>query len=65
LVKDTSLGALILVTEMFRKAQEIASTNYEFLLLYSEVALLYWMICFPLSIVQQRLEDRFSRHLLK
>jgi len=65
LVKDTSLAALILVTEMFRKAQEIASTNYEFLLLYSEVALLYWMICFPLSIVQQRLEDRFSRHLLK
>jgi cystine transport system permease protein len=65
LVKDTSLAALILVTEMFRKAQEIASTNYEFLLLYSEVALLYWLICFPLSIVQQRLEDRFSRHLLK
>lgn len=65
LIKDTSLAALILVTEMFRKAQEIASTNYEFLLLYSEVALLYWLICFPLSIVQQRLEDRFSRHLLK
>jgi L-cystine transport system permease protein len=34
LVKDTSLASLILVTEMFRKAQEIAATNYEFLLMY-------------------------------
>jgi L-cystine transport system permease protein len=65
LIKDSSLAALILVTEMFRKAQEIASTNYEFLLLYSEVALLYWLICFPLSIIQQGLENRFGRHLSK
>ena len=34
LVKDTSLAAMILVTEMFRRAQEIAATNYEFLLFY-------------------------------
>lgn len=65
LIKDTSLAALILVTEMFRRAQEIASTNYEFLLLYSEVALLYWLICFPLSVVQDRMETRLSRHLHK
>ena len=32
LVKDTSLASLVLVTEMFRKAQEIAATNYEFFL---------------------------------
>lgn len=63
LIKDSSLAALILVTEMFRVAQQIASTNYEFLLLYTEVALIYWIICFPLSIAQQRLEHRFGRHL--
>ena len=63
LIKDSSLAALILVTEMFRVAQQIASTNYEFLLLYTEVAVLYWIICFPLSIIQQRLEHRFGRHL--
>ena len=48
LIKDTSLASLILVSEMFRKAQEIASTNYEFLLLYSEAALLYWIMCYNL-----------------
>lgn len=65
LVKDTSLASLILVTEMFRKAQEIASTTYEFLLLYSEAALLYWIICFLLSIVQQKIEGRLDRYVAK
>lgn len=65
LVKDTSLASLILVTEMFRRAQEIAATNYEFLLLYAEVAILYWIICFLLSIVQSNLENRFDRYVSK
>ncbi len=65
LVKDTSLAAMILVTEMFRRAQEIAATNYEFLLLYSEVALIYWVICFLLSIIQGRLESRLDRYVAK
>lgn len=65
LVKDTSLASLILVTEMFRRAQEIAATNYEFLLLYSEAALLYWIICFILSIGQGRLETRLDRYTAK
>ncbi|WP_026314585.1 amino acid ABC transporter permease [Heyndrickxia acidiproducens] len=63
LVKDTSLASLILVTELFRKAQEIASTTYEFLLLYSEAALLYWIICFILSIIQQKLEAHFEKYV--
>lgn len=65
LVKDTSLASLILVTEMFRRAQEIAATNYEFLLLYTEAAILYWIICFILSIGQGRLEARFDRYTAK
>ncbi|WP_108672075.1 amino acid ABC transporter permease [Peribacillus acanthi] len=63
LIKDTSLASLILVTEMFRKAQEIAATNYEFLLLYSEAAIIYWIICFILSIFQGRLETRLDRYV--
>ena len=63
LVKDTSLASLILVTEMFRRAQEIAATNYEFLLLYTEVAIIYWVICFFLSLIQGRLEHRFDRYV--
>jgi cystine transport system permease protein len=65
LVKDTSLASLILVTEMFRKAQEIASTNYEFLVVYSLAGLIYWVICFVLSLVQQALERRLERYVSK
>lgn len=65
LVKDTSLASLILVTEMFRKAQEIAATTYEFLLLYITAAVLYWIICFILSIFQGVLEKRLDRHVAK
>ncbi|QRG66310.1 amino acid ABC transporter permease [Brevibacillus choshinensis] len=63
LVKDTSLAAAILVPEMFRKAQEIVASTYEPLLVYSEAALIYWMICFVLSIIQDRLENRLDRYV--
>ncbi|MFJ7728396.1 amino acid ABC transporter permease [Neobacillus sp. NPDC097160] len=62
LVKDTSLASLVLVTEMFRRAQEIAATNYEFLLVYCEAALFYWVICFFLSVIQGMLEKRLDRY---
>lgn len=65
LVKDTSLASLILVTEMFRTAQEIAAVNYEFLLVYTEAAFIYWIICFFLSIIQGRLEARVERYVAK
>lgn len=63
LVKDTSLASLVLVTEMFRRAQEIASRNYEFLLVYTEAALIYWVICFFLSLLQQYMEKRLDRYV--
>lgn len=50
---------------MFRKAQEIAAMNYEFLIVYFEAGLIYWVICFLLSIVQQMLEKRSERYTLK
>jgi L-cystine transport system permease protein len=65
LVKDTSLASTILVTEMFRKAQEIVATTYEVLLLYTEAALIYWVICFILSIIQQRIEGRLDRYVTR
>lgn len=65
LIKDTSLASVLLVTEMFRRAQEIVAVNYEFLLVYSEAALIYWVICFVLSLGQDRLEKRFDRFVAK
>ena len=65
LVKDTSLASLVLVAELFRKAQEIAARTYDFLLLYIEAALLYWVICFFLSLVQAALERKLNRYVAR
>ncbi|MUK87740.1 ABC transporter permease subunit [Ornithinibacillus sp. L9] len=65
LVKDTSLASLILVAELFRKAQEIAARTYEFMLLYVEAAILYWIVCFALSIVQDQIENRLDRYVAR
>lgn len=65
LIKDTSLAALILVTEMFRTAQEIAAQNYEFLLVYTEAAFIYWIICMGLSLIQDRIENKLDRYVSK
>ena len=63
LVKDTSLASLILVTELFRKAQEIAAFNQKFMVLYVEAACVYWVLCLVLSSGQSLLEKRLDRYV--
>lgn len=65
LVKDTSLAAAITVTEMFQIAQRITATTYEPLLLYSEAALIYLMICTVLTLVQSKIEKSLERYVAK
>jgi cystine transport system permease protein len=61
LVKDTSLTSIVMVTEMLRTAQEIATPTYEFTTVYIVAAVIYWIICTPLSFGQQRLETYLGR----
>ena len=63
LVKDTSLASLILVTELFRKAQEIAAFTFEFMVIYLEAALIYWVFCLILSTGQSAVERRLDRYV--
>jgi cystine transport system permease protein len=63
LVKDTSLASLILVTELFRQAQEVAAFSQEFMLLYLEAAVIYWIICLILASGQSALEKRLDRYV--
>jgi L-cystine transport system permease protein len=63
LVKDTSLASLILVTELFRQAQQIAAFSQEFMALYLEAALVYWVLCLFLSSGQSLLEKRLDRYV--
>ena len=63
LVKDTSLASLILVTELFREAQKIAAFSQEFVMIYMEAALVYWVFSLVLSTAQSRIEKRLDRYV--
>ena len=63
LVKDTSLASLILVTELFKESQKIAAVSEDFMVLYLEAALIYWVICLALSTIQSQLEKRLDRYV--
>lgn len=63
LVKDTSLASLILVSELFRQAEEIAAFSQQFMMLYLEAALVYWVFCLVLSSGQSYLEKRLDRYV--
>ena len=63
LVKDTSLASTIQVTEVLRKAQELAAPTYEFFPLYTLAAAYYWVVCVAMSFAQTRLEERFDRYV--
>ncbi|WP_083268506.1 ABC transporter substrate-binding protein/permease [Lentzea guizhouensis] len=64
LLKDTSLGSVVLLTELFRESQLAAAESNEFLVLYSFAGLYYWVVCVALSGAQKRLENRLSRYVI-
>lgn len=65
LVKDTSLASAVLVTEVLRKAQELAAPTFEFFLLYGIAAIYYWIVSQALTIIQGRLEKRLNRKVAR
>lgn len=63
LVKDTSLASSITILEMFMVSQQITAKNYEPLLMYSLVAVIYAVFCTVLSVAQYYLEKHMSRYV--
>lgn len=61
LIKDTSLLAVITVTELLRTAQLIVARTFEPFGPYLAVALMYWALSSIFALLQHRLERRLSR----
>ncbi|MGE5583561.1 MAG: amino acid ABC transporter permease [Bacillota bacterium] len=56
LIKDSSLTAVIGFVELARVGRVIVEKTHQSLLVFSIVALLYFIICYPLSMMTQRME---------
>lgn len=63
LVKDTSLAASITIMEMFAVSQQIAAENYQPLLMYTLVAMVYAVFTTVLSYFQGYLEQVVDRQV--
>lgn len=56
IVKNTSLVSVVGFVEMARAAQLVNNSIFEPFIIYQIVAVLYFLICFPLSMWSRRLE---------
>jgi polar amino acid transport system permease protein len=60
LIKATSLTSIIGFVEMTRAAQVINNATFRPFLIFSIVALVYFLICWPLSTYSRRMERRMT-----
>lgn len=58
LIKGTALAALVGLTELTRSGQLMANITFQPLQTYGAVALIYFLICFPLTFASARIEKR-------
>ncbi len=61
LIKATSLASIIGFTELTRAGQIISNATFKPFIVISTVAVFYFLLCWPLSLLASRMEQRFSR----
>jgi len=60
-IKATALASVIGFVELTRSGQIIANVTFSPFLVYGSVALLYFMLCFPLSLWSRNLERKIMK----
>ena len=60
LVKNTSLASIVGFVELTRAGQVINNATFQPFLVFMVVAALYFVMCFPLSVLARRLERRLN-----
>ena len=60
LIKGTSLAAIIGFTELTRAGQIINNATFQPFLVFGIVAAIYFVLCWPLSLLSARLEARYA-----
>ena len=65
IIKGTSLAAIIGFTEITRAGQIINNATFQPLIVFSVVAAIYFVICWPLSLLAARMERKRARALAR
>lgn len=65
IIKGTSLAAIIGFTEVTRAGQIINNATFQPLIVFSVVAAIYFVLCWPLSLLAARMERRQAEALAR
>ena len=60
LIKGTSLAAIVGFTELSRTGQQLSNITYRPLLIYSVIGLIYFIVCWPVSLFGKRMERKLA-----
>jgi ABC-type amino acid transport system permease subunit len=61
LIKFSSLGAVISVSEITRRGMELSSSTFRPLEIFTFIAVVYFFICWPLAMAIRIWEGRLAR----
>lgn len=61
IIKNTSLASVVGFVELMRSGQIVNNSLFEPFLIYAIIAVTYFAMCYPLSLLSQRLERRMGR----
>ena len=65
LIKGTSLASIIGFTELTRAGQIVNNATFKPFLVFGTVAVLYFALCWPLSLLARRMETRMRRAITR
>jgi polar amino acid transport system permease protein len=61
IIKNTSLASVVGFVELMRSGQIVNNSLFEPFMVYAIIAVTYFAMCYPLSLLSQRLERRMGR----
>lgn len=62
MVKSSSLAAMITVPDIFENAKIIGGREYDYMSMYTLIALIYWTFSFTLELLQGYLEKHLATY---
>ncbi len=64
IIKNTSLASVVGFVELMRSGQIVNNSLFEPFAVYAIIAVVYFALCYPLSLLSQRLEQRMGRGMI-
>jgi polar amino acid transport system permease protein len=64
IIKNTSLASVVGFVELMRSGQIVNNSLFEPFAVYAIIAVVYFALCYPLSLLSQRLEQRVGRGMI-